>query len=426
MCSRRHPAPTFTLILLAAACSSKQSQDSENGDGSSDANDASHASDVRPPDGRDAQVERGLGGDAVDSVSALDARSDWGGDGRDAAVDGRDAAVDGRDALDGRGPDGAEVGISLMDARDAADGPDARDSAGPDSKTDSTIDTPYGGVADAPRDAPKDAAKEAAPPDRPTYSGPHSCASPIQIPADPPAHVDLALTTTGANHLFDFACGDGGPQVVLSFNVNLHELVYADTFGATWNTMLTLSTTCPPSGPGSRVAGMVACNDDACNTSQSQVLGELTGGTYYIIVGGANGESGDVTLHFQHAQAGNGPLEILPAGTGVLTGATVDDVGAVDICLGPANDNSYWWMTCPDYVGGAFTASTCDGTDFDSVLALQIPRANVISCNDDYDACGSKSLINANIPPGAGLNVLTVDGATLRAFGNYQVTYTRP
>jgi len=419
MCSFKQFARTFTFILLAAACSSKQAQ--EDGDGSIDTGDTRRAFDTRLPDAKEAPTERALGLDAVDSSGSRDAGSD--------SVDARDA----RDAADLRGPDAVEEGNRVVDAPDAADGRDSADSR--DGRLDGTFDAPtdtfLDGSSDMAKDAPKDTSKdlpkEVAKMDRPAPVGPHGCNSPIVIPADSPAHVDLALTTKGADHWSDLSCGDGGPQVVVAVTVTQHEFIYADTFGGTWNTMLALSTTCPMgAGSVSRVAGMIACSDDACNTIQSQVVGELSGGTYYIIVGGANGESGDVTLHVQRAQAGNGPLAMLPAGMGSVTGATIDDVGAVDLCEGPANDNSYWWLTCPDDAGGDFVASTCDGTAFDSILGLQIPRTELVSCNDDWEPCGSRSQVSSTISPGAGLNVLSIDGATPRSFGAYQITYTRP
>ena len=391
-----------------------------------DARDAGLAADTRLPDTKPAPIDRASTVDGIDSLGLADVGK---------IADGRDATADVRDSAVLRGPDGAEVGVPVMDARDAADSRDGRDPADlRDTKPDSTgdgsfdapADTPFDTSFDTTKDTTKDTAKDTGKPDKPVDSGPHGCGTPIQIPTYSAAQVDLTVSTAGASHLFDLPCGEGGPQVVLSFDVNQHELVYIDTFGATWNTMLALSTTCPIGGAETPAEGMVSCSDDACNTSQSQVVGHLTAGTYYIILGGANGESGEVTLHFQHAQAGNGPLPLLPAGTGTVTGATVDDMGAVDICEGPGNDNSYWWLTCPDYAGGTITASTCTGTIFDSVLILQIPRTNMVTCNDDYEPCGSKSSISSIIPPGAGINVLTIDGGSVRSFGTYQITYTRP
>jgi hypothetical protein len=120
-------------------------------------------------------------------------------------------------------------------------------------------------------------------------------------------------------------------------------------------------------------------------------------------------------------------LATLPVGTGSLTGATTNQqLGNVDPCQAPGPDNSYWWLTCPLDVGGAFSASTCEGTSFDTVLELQVPRTALSTCNNDYEPCGMRSSLTATIPPGAGLNMLTVDGATMRAFGSYQLSYTRP
>ena len=169
------------------------------------------------------------------------------------------------------------------------------------------------------------------------------------------------------------------------------------------------------------------CSDDACGTSQSQIVALLDPGSYFIIVSGANGESGEVTLHFQHAQIGNGPLAALPAGTGSLTGTTSGKGKMVDVCEAPGPENSYWWLSCPDYAGGGFAASTCTGTSFDTMLALQIPRTNAITCVDNTEPCGTRSSMSTTIPPGAGLNLMSVaGGGSIFALGSYQVTYTRP
>jgi hypothetical protein len=58
---------------------------------------------------------------------------------------------------------------------------------------------------------------------------------------------------------------------------------------------------------------------------------------------------------------------------------------------------------------------------------MQVPRTELVSCVDDTDGCGRLSTLNAPIPAGAGINVLTIDGGgSPLAAGAYQFTYTRP
>lgn len=414
MCSSKHLPPTLALILLAAGCSKGNSQG-----GAEDAAGAGAA-----PDSGVAAAETQV--DLARVIDAADAARDGRADGSDVRIgDTRDAAAV-RDTAGGE--EGGEVGDGgdKADSRDAAD---RRDSAGGTLDVAAVSDTAKpDGPADAAqnkdgaKDTTNDLRKADGKLDSPRANG---CDNPVVIPMDSP-HVDLALTTTGAAHNSDIPCAQGGSDVVLSFTLLQDELVYADTFGATWNTLLFFSADCPVAhGTGVVSGATAACNDDACNTTQSQAWALLRTGVYFLILSGVNGESGDVTLHFQHAAAGDGPVTTLAKGTDAV-GGTTDGVGPTDVCEAPGPSSTYWWLTCPDYLGGAFAASTCTGTTFDTVLSLQIPRTDSVSCIDDTDPCGTRSSMSATLPPGAGLNMLTVGGATPSAGGVYLLTYTRP
>jgi hypothetical protein len=163
-------------------------------------------------------------------------------------------------------------------------------------------------------------------------------------------------------------------------------LVYADTFGAAWNTALFFSDTCDkPTFPSGQ--GAAACNDDACGTSQSQVVGVLRSGYHYLIVSGANGESGDVTVHVDRAVVGTtNPID-LASGSGTLQG-NVAGGGTTNLCEASGPQSNYWWLTCPDYAGGAFQASNCNTATWNTVLSLQIPRGPILSCDIDDFNCG--------------------------------------
>jgi hypothetical protein len=234
----------------------------------------------------------------------------------------------------------------------------------------------------------------------------------------------LIVNTSDADHILDIPCANNGRDVVIRFAVTDRELVYAHTFGATWNTALFFSQSCdtpqPPAGDD-----MVSCNDDACDTQQSQVSAIVTYGWHYLIVSGIDDASGEVSVHFERASIGNGPLSTLDPGAGSVQGKTSGQGGSSQ-CEASGPENSYWWAGCPDYAGGAFQASTCGGATFDTVLALQIPRTQALECNDDFDTCGLQSSLDSTIPPGAGLNIVTVDSSTTSNSGNYTLSYTRP
>ena len=418
-------APTCAVIVLVSACSSGNSQGGLNAADAAraDASEAGWVGDSRTADTADAKVDRGI--DAADSAGGRDVAGERGdtGDTRDAA------ALDVPALRDTTGGDSSDEVVDAADAADSRDALNKLDGTRDTRDTPVLIDTSDAvAVKDTNKDTSKDAAVEAIPVDAaPDVRLPNSCLNPIEISMDNP-HVDLALTTTGESHKFDLPCATGGSDLVLTFSPLKYELFYADTFGASWNTILHIGKSCPP-GPEAAdpTSGLVGCSNDACNTSQSQAAALLFNDRYYLYLSGANGESGDVTLHFQHAPVGSGPSSPLAAGTGSINGITSTADGyPPDVCEGPGPSNSFWWVTCPDYLGGSLAASTCTGTTFDTFLMLQSPRTNFVSCVDDTDPCGRQSSMKATVPPGAGLNVLTIAGGDPNASGPYLLTYTRP
>ena len=233
--------------------------------------------------------------------------------------------------------------------------------------------------------------------------------------------MDLPVNTTNALHDLTSCSGTSGADVFFTFTLNERELVYADTFGATWDTSLFFASSCSTPLTVSTTTGDSICNDDACGTSQSQIMAVLNAGKYYLVVSGKG--SGTATVHLEHAPVGRGPLAQLAQGVSTQTGTTTG-LGAMFHCMGAGAENSYWWATCPSGTGGTFTASACGGVTWDSVLYIQIPRSNSEVCNDD--ACGVQSVIGATIPAGAGMQVFTVDGATGGSRGAYSIAISRP
>ena len=251
-----------------------------------------------------------------------------------------------------------------------------------------------------------------------------TCGLPIPLSIKT-GHTEVAATTVGAEHIVELPCAATSGDVVFALSIDEPSLVYADTFGAAWNTALLFTDTCPPTGSPEDTADFVNCSDDACGSEQSQATAVLGYGKHYLILSGVDGEVGDVTLHLERAAIGNGARIPLPAGEGSLTGTTAG-AGTSVLCEAGGPEDSYWWLTCPDFPGGSFSASTCIGTSFDTVLALQVPRAGAVLCNDDDNACGRQSTVAADIPVGAGLQVLLVDGQVASSAGPYALAYTRP
>jgi hypothetical protein len=326
--------------------------------------------------------------------------------------------LDGATSADGRRADG-KTGIDVPVTEAGA----VRDTkATPIDGADRDARDSRPAVTDAKRDVPQDVDNDPdVPVDPPAPLG--TCASPIEIPYT--THIDLTADTTGAEHALDFPCAANGADIVFKVRSDGNELVYADTFGTTWNTALFFSDACDlPSIP--KGDGMAACNDDACGTTQSQAFATLEYGFHYLIVSGVGTAVGPLKLHYERGPLGNGVPANLPAGTATLTGTTAgsDSTRTCDMA-GPKN--SYWWITCPADLGGPFHATSCNGATWDAALILQIPRlADSPLCADDDQACGMQATLDGTIPPGAGIAILSVTGNLMRSLGDYVVTYTRP
>ena len=180
------------------------------------------------------------------------------------------------------------------------------------------------------------------------------------------ANRDLSASCTSAN----------GADVYYRFTIpaGSRQLVYADTFGASFDTVLTFASGCTTSLSAGTTTGDAPCNDDSCGTLQSQVAALLNPGTYYLVVAGYGGATGTTPVRFQHMPVGNGPLALLnPGSTTVL------------------------YFSNGDGSGGA--------------------------CNDD--ACGLQSQISGAVTAGPGLHTLTIDGWGGNS-GSYSIAVTRP
>jgi hypothetical protein len=327
--------------------------------------------------------------------------------------------------VEGRNSDTAENEVAILDAGatvDSSDGPKAnngRDAAvaidGANAKKDAT---PVDGGVEI--DAVDESADVNSGDVSPVSGG--TCASPIPIPFDS-MRANILTTNVGAVHQVDIPCAQNGGDVVFSITVTSPQVVYADTFGASWNTILFFSDSCPPkANTAVSTSGLSLCNDDACGSSQSQATALLTLGRFYLILSGANGESGDATIHLDRSVTGYGSLLPFPAGTGTLKGTTSGDSGT-SMCEADGPEDTYWWTTCPDFAGGAFSAATCPGTLFKGVLVEQVPRAGTSACDGSDDSCAT---VAVPVPAGAGLQTLSIFGNIPSAFGAYTLTYTRP
>jgi hypothetical protein len=255
------------------------------------------------------------------------------------------------------------------------------------------------------------------------------CADATVIPLGATPSIDIKATTLGAQHDVDAPCeSGGGADVFYQFDVSKRVFVYADTFGASWDTVLyLLSNECAPLAAPT-TTGDAVCNGGACGTSQSRIVALLDAGRYRLGLSGRGAAAGAATIHFQWAPAGSGSAAQLPAGSSSQIGATTGASGSIQglspQCLAAGPENSYWWSSCPSDPGGSLSASTCGAATWETVLELQLPASAPYTCS--LDSCNLQASLSSSIPPGAGLRVLSVDGQGGTDKGAYTLTVSRP
>lgn len=229
------------------------------------------------------------------------------------------------------------------------------------------------------------------------------------------ANTDASIPTTcGASICAPSGMGNPTPDVYYTFTLQQREIVYADTFGANYDTVLQLQNAAGQNITPPTISD-ITCSNDSCTSRQSQIAAVLPAGVYFLVVSGCAGTSGVTPVRFQH----------LPAATNVnarrsLTTPQFDITGTLpangrsntSACSGAGTEDMYWFLTCPNDPARLLHATTCNaGTAFDSVLYERTPgRMPDTVCNDDASfACTNRSSITSSIPAGAGVHAMYVD-----------------
>jgi hypothetical protein len=263
-----------------------------------------------------------------------------------------------------------------------------------------------------------------------------------------PSQTLSANTTAARNDTTSCACTSGN-DVFYRFTLTQPEVVYVDTFGATWDTSLFFQNAVAQNGQAinsnvTQTAPNVTCNDDNAAAGfcpglgtglQSQVAARLPAGQYYLVLSGCG--SGTADIHFQHLAAGAGTVNtrLTPSATEqTVAGATAGTGAVSNSCCSGGPDNTLWWITCPNTAAQTFFASTCNATtgvnlaNYDVEIAQNSAlRATGAVCNDDTGfVCGTGSSMTSSIPATTatigGLNTLIPDSCST-AGGNYTIRY---
>ena len=186
------------------------------------------------------------------------------------------------------------------------------------------------------------------------------------------------------------SCGAaGGRDVFYQFTLAAAEVVYVDTFGSNFDTIIKIENgTCAAAGAQN------ACVNNSCAVSQTQYAAQLAAGTYCLVIDQASSAVTTGTLTMSFVRGGR-------TGTAVALGASTQTgttVGAPNLSGGTCNatmtgEVAYWFTVCPET--RMSSANTCTTTPvWDSMLYFRrgsgIGTGPDVVCDDD--ACGASLL----------------------------------
>ncbi|MDB4928753.1 MAG: uncharacterized protein JWM10_1237, partial [Myxococcaceae bacterium] len=251
--------------------------------------------------------------------------------------------------------------------------------------------------------------------------------------------VEFSADTTNATSQATTPCLPAGANqsgdLFYRLTLTQREVVYADTFGGAYDSVLFFTDATGAPIATSRTAGDTVCNDDAegfCAGQglNSMVVTVLDPGTWYLVLSGYANRRGATAVHLEHVPAGAGVLAALAQGVGSATGvvAASPTTGAVSsgTCGGAGLENAYWWRTCPGTATSTLTAQTCGSAAFDTVLHA-VHGNGTRACNDNgAGACGVQSDLSSPYAQTARLHALFVDAFAAGGSGAYTVRFNRP
>ena len=219
-------------------------------------------------------------------------------------------------------------------------------------------------------------------------------------------------------------CGiQGGRDVFYQLTLPAAEVVYFDTFGSTFDSVLRIY-----AGSCASLGAIQACGDDACAQQRTQLARELAAGTYCIV---ADQYSSTVTagaLVLNVKRGGRAGSQV--SGSGSVSGTTT---GKTNLSTASCEANttqpdvSYFFLSCPS-VTTTVAANTCSGTAFDAVMYVKagVATSADVACSDDVSGCGNglQPKITGATVSGANINWIIVDGFGQTGNGAYTLTYS--
>jgi hypothetical protein len=225
-------------------------------------------------------------------------------------------------------------------------------------------------------------------------------------------------------------CQQIGRTVWFSLSVPAPTTVAIDTFGSSFDTVLAVYNGGPPS-----TSTLVACNDDTAGAQSRVVFTAAPGATYFVQVGGAAGNAGNLVVNFNAAAPPprNDPFAGAIAVTGIPARLTADTTSATTEpgertqlnCgegLRPTIGNTVWYS----FTASTTTAVAVDtfGSSFDTVLAVytgaSLGNLTLVRCNDDNSGTVQSRV---SFTARAGTTYFVQVGGFFNAFGNLVVNF---
>jgi hypothetical protein len=242
----------------------------------------------------------------------------------------------------------------------------------------------------------------------------------IDISAGGTFSVDLSAARDDQNELMG-DCGEpGGRDVFYKFTLSQAEVVYADTFGSDFDSVIRIY-----AGSCTSVGALQTCGDDACTSVQSQAAIQLAPGAYCLVVDqfkDATIKGSSILTFVRGGRTG----AVIPTVTGSQTATTVGrnnvqtSTGCQANVSGP--DAAYYFTTCPA-ANLTVSADVCTATSFDTIISMRRgnARATEDACSDD--SCGLLSNLPDVAVTGSGLHWFIVDGYN-GASGAFTLNYS--
>jgi hypothetical protein len=248
--------------------------------------------------------------------------------------------------------------------------------------------------------------------------------------------------TTGARNDITLSCGvtSTSPDVFYRLDVLRREVVYADTMGSSFDTVIALVTA---AGVEATTVNGAACNDDgpcASTPGASQLIAVLEPGTYYLAVSGQLARSGPFVLHVQRLPGGSVANRPMPPGSSVLNGSIGGPGNTSPTCAttsGLAGEDAWYFARCPTSGAvsyHAYASQYCGGTYFAGMMsyfrsALTSADTCQVFANCAAGSSETRYIVNGTytVPAGSGeLFVLYVDSSTTFGGGTYAVVSSFP